>query len=559
MGQSTLSPHIASVYREELERALDEFAPRIPGIFSCGLESTEYPFYCNYCNGEEIESGTEPCKYLLVDAEKLLDISQRGIELYGVQGDLSFSSPSSSTRRSMSAVNKKYKELEEIFRSVLYRMFVEKGILESWVGSLEMAKTFYKMAKRVSKRVRKGKSARTSDQKNQLALETLRSLANKFDPTDSSILGLLQKLPEADPKKALESIDRVRQSHVDYFRKISWDLEDLCEAERPRLEEIKRMAEIIVSYKQEPKLEEEHRSVKVLTRRSGKIKEGVRKFSFYISEVQKREETITKKRKKHPERERVEEAVKKLEEEMERRRYSLAHASAEFALDAFLAYSDPIQKYRSGQRRTNDLNRRKKELELKKSTVLKRISNLDECINLSTGSPLASIENIGPYCHGEVKKIGIETIRKLKERKEVVEIIEKQVWRNLLPKGQIRLNNWIKRVKIKDLADNIVKLWKISKCLNKVETNISGGKIVKKDGIVKKIKGVEKKQNELEKYIPKLFYIPIEEKKPLKLWPMERRPLDLYIEDTHPIIPPLIEARQIVTPLTAENGQEANV
>lgn len=74
MLQSALSPYIASSFREELERRLDELVPRLLNILDCNHSNHSYSMFCDYCKRNGPEESAKPCKYLLVKPSNLLRI-----------------------------------------------------------------------------------------------------------------------------------------------------------------------------------------------------------------------------------------------------------------------------------------------------------------------------------------------------------------------------------------------------------------------------------------------------------------------------------------------------
>jgi len=499
MKQSTLYPLIRLAYREELENRLDQFVPKLLSILDCGLKSTETPHYCKHCIENGIEPGTNPCKYLLVDAKNLLTVFKKRIEIFEALETPDF-------KYTMGTMKRTYKELQNMFSSGLYSEFVEKELLGQITANFfERVKKTIKFAKK------KAKKPTTEVPKSKSLLEGIVSFMHKYRPEVTSKLDLPQK-SELRSMGKKEFIGKISQRSVEHWKESLKRMKDWYETEMSTFVEIKNIAEISSIHTLDPEPKREHRSVKVVTRGERLKEEEIRLYYF------------APLKGKSLERERIERKVEELGKEVERRKYLFTHAGAKFTLDAFSVYSNPIQKYRLLQDHMKILKRRKNTLESERSTIYGLIRNLDKCIYLRKGRPTNLIRNPS-HSFWKFEEILTEIMSKLEEKKRSLEgeklkpdirLLKKKRKRKRISQEERRLNNWVKKeVREHDLIDKLKTTWKLSREIKKV------------DGI---ISGVRKEQEELDVYLPKILYSPVEQNKTPMPRFVEQGPLDLYIK-----------------------------
>lgn len=412
MLQSTLYPWIAESYKEELQKTLDELKPSLLEILHC-YKLNQKEFFCDYCMEREED---DPCRYLLVDSDKFRELLTAKKELLELE-EASYEFLRNS-RGEFVCVNST--ELERALKALYKYTSLIFSSPEYSIIDRNFVDYFKKMIFDI-KSIKKGE-------------RTARKMLSK-NPMKKFRKFLFHHFGEDSE----ESLTR-RISVVNNYKKMLEDslvkLEELCNQDR-RVKKVEELTKKFI------------RTFRLSTPLKRRIKTvGNRKIIYYT----KFELDVLKNRP-------------------EERKVAL-NPLGSMCLDAFLAYSNPIQKYSLLKEKKSDVENRIRTLKWELNSSIAELRHLEKFVDRK--NPIKMIKSIPSSRLFTLEETINELIEKVEERKSRISSIKKPKYHN---KKVRKAREWLLSVDTNKLRRKLKNIWKISKILEELEdrlTSVSG-------------------------------------------------------------------------------------
>lgn len=425
MFQASLYPHIAAIYREELERNLNELAPRLLKIFYC-YKQGQTPLCCNYCENEGNDS---PCKYLLVNVKNLIEVlkidrelcelGEKNSELFQdfIRNGKKVETPVEVTRRFKTLE----RNLKKLFSHPLYSL-VEKDFLIYFKSEFLDLKQYKRKGRRMV--IRKGGRP---------------FIKNPIRGVVRSIYRIAKEL-----NAPVEELGKPREA-AEYFSSLAKEVLTLSE---------NSLSELIDWYKNDERLEKVEKLARKLVHAikeskplKGKKKRiGDRRITSY-----------TKFELRFWRENGVEEAKPDL------------RPLGSLTLDTFLIYPNPAQQYLLLEKQETELENRIRMLKEELNNNLSKLRNLGKFVELKRKSPIEAVRSIPSSCYFELDETISEIINRIERRKSIILSAKKPKIRD---KKTRKARKWLCSVDPKDLERKLKKTWKISKTLEELEKRL---------------------------------------------------------------------------------------